>query len=47
MLATPGIDELDLTCVQRIIAGGAASSPDLVEAVRQRFDAQYLVGYSH
>jgi acyl-CoA synthetase (AMP-forming)/AMP-acid ligase II len=46
MLATPGIDELDLTCVQRIIAGGAASSPDLVEAVRQRFDAQYLVRYS-
>ncbi|MDT5085232.1 MAG: hypothetical protein QOJ61_2275, partial [Mycobacterium sp.] len=46
MLATPGIDELDLTCVQRIIAGGAASSPDLVEAVRRRFDAQYLVRYS-
>jgi acyl-CoA synthetase (AMP-forming)/AMP-acid ligase II len=46
MLATRGIDELDLSCVQRIIAGGAASPPDLVEAVRQTFDAQYLVRYS-
>jgi acyl-CoA synthetase (AMP-forming)/AMP-acid ligase II len=47
MLAVPGIDELDLSCVQRIIAGGAASSPGLVKAVRQTFHAaKYLVRYS-
>jgi acyl-CoA synthetase (AMP-forming)/AMP-acid ligase II len=47
MLATPGIDELDLSCVRRIIAGGAASPPDLVVAVRQTFHAaEYLVRYS-
>jgi acyl-CoA synthetase (AMP-forming)/AMP-acid ligase II len=47
MLSAPGIDELDLSCVQRIIAGGAASPPDLVDAVRQTFHAaEYLVRYS-
>jgi acyl-CoA synthetase (AMP-forming)/AMP-acid ligase II len=47
MLAAPGIDELDLSCVRRIIAGGAASPPDLVVAVRQTFHAaEYLVRYS-
>jgi acyl-CoA synthetase (AMP-forming)/AMP-acid ligase II len=47
MLATPDIDELDLSCVRRIIAGGAASPPDLVEAVRRTFHAaEYLVRYS-
>ncbi|HYZ69700.1 MAG TPA: AMP-binding protein, partial [Mycobacterium sp.] len=46
MLAVPGIEELDLSCVQRIIAGGAASSPDLVEKARHTFGAQYLVRYS-
>lgn len=46
MLAAPEFDELDLSCVQRIIAGGAASSPALIETVRQAFDAEYLVRYS-
>jgi acyl-CoA synthetase (AMP-forming)/AMP-acid ligase II len=46
MLAAPELYELDLTCVQRIIAGGAASSPTLVAAVRQAFGARYLVRYS-
>ena len=30
MLAVPEIDELDLSCVERIVAGGAASSPTLI-----------------
>jgi acyl-CoA synthetase (AMP-forming)/AMP-acid ligase II len=46
MLAAPEFHDLDLSCVQRIIAGGAASSPTLVEAARRAFDAQYLVRYS-
>lgn len=46
LLAEPGIEELDLSCVQRVIAGGAASAADLVEKVRHTFDAQYLVRYS-
>jgi acyl-CoA synthetase (AMP-forming)/AMP-acid ligase II len=46
MLAVPGIDELDLSCVERIIAGGAASSPTLIAQVRRAFGAQYLVRYS-
>jgi acyl-CoA synthetase (AMP-forming)/AMP-acid ligase II len=46
MLATPEIDQLDLSCVRRVIAGGAASSPTLIGAVRRAFGAQYLVRYS-
>lgn len=46
MLAAPDFHQLDLSCVQRIIAGGAASSPTLVDTVRRAFDAQYLVRYS-
>jgi acyl-CoA synthetase (AMP-forming)/AMP-acid ligase II len=46
MLAAPEFHDLDLSCVQRIIAGGAASSPTLVEAARRAFGAQYLVRYS-
>ncbi|MDT5339562.1 MAG: hypothetical protein QOD90_5067 [Mycobacterium sp.] len=46
MLAAPEFGELDLSCVRRIIAGGAASSPTLVEAARRAFDAEYLVRYS-
>jgi acyl-CoA synthetase (AMP-forming)/AMP-acid ligase II len=46
MLAAPEFHELDLSCVRRIIAGGAASSPTLIAAVRRAFGAQYLVRYS-
>lgn len=46
MLATPEIDQLDLSCVRRIVAGGAASSPTLIDAVRRAFGAQYIVRYS-
>lgn len=46
MLAAPGLDDLDLSCVKRVIAGGAASPSPLIDAVRRRFDAQYLVRYS-
>jgi acyl-CoA synthetase (AMP-forming)/AMP-acid ligase II len=46
MLTVPDLDGLDLSCVQRIIAGGAASSSTLIDAVRRTFDAQYLVRYS-
>ena len=40
------MDELDLTCVERIIAGGAASPPGLVRAARERFGAAYSIRYS-
>lgn len=46
MLRSPLMDELDLTCVERIIAGGAASPPGLVRAARERFGAAYSIRYS-
>lgn len=46
MLRDPLVDELDLSCVQRIVAGGAASPPGLVRAARERFGAQYSIRYS-
>jgi acyl-CoA synthetase (AMP-forming)/AMP-acid ligase II len=47
MLRTPEVAKLDLSCVRRIVAGGAASPPALVDAVRRAFgDAEYLVRYS-
>lgn len=38
--------QLDVTCVQRIVAGGAASSPTLIEAAQKAFGAEYVVRYS-
>lgn len=46
MLRSPVIDEVDLTCVQRLIVGGAPSSPDLVDRARHRFGADYSIRYS-
>ncbi|CAN5691893.1 long-chain-fatty-acid--CoA ligase FadD13 [soil metagenome] len=46
MLAAPEFGELDLSCVQRIVAGGAASTPTLIDAAQRAFGAQYLVRYS-
>jgi acyl-CoA synthetase (AMP-forming)/AMP-acid ligase II len=38
--------EFDLSCVRRIIAGGAASPPTLIHAAREGFAADYVVRYS-
>jgi len=46
MLRDPAIDELDVSCVRQIIAGGAASPPSLVRAARERFGAAYSIRYS-
>jgi acyl-CoA synthetase (AMP-forming)/AMP-acid ligase II len=46
MLRSPLMDTLDLTCVQGIIAGGAASPPSLVAEARERFGADYSIRYS-
>lgn len=46
MLRSPLIDELDLSCVRAIIAGGAASPPSLVRAARERLGAAYSIRYS-
>lgn len=46
MLRDPLMDQLDLSCVERIIAGGAASPPGLVRAARERFGAAYSIRYS-
>lgn len=46
MLRSPLLDALDLSCVQAIIAGGAASPPALVAEARARFGASYSIRYS-
>jgi len=46
MLRSPLLDELDLSCVTTIIAGGAASPPSLVREARERFGAAYSIRYS-
>lgn len=46
MLRSALMDELDLRCVERIIAGGAASPPALVREARERFGARYSIRYS-
>jgi acyl-CoA synthetase (AMP-forming)/AMP-acid ligase II len=46
LLAAPELRKLDLSCIRRVVAGGAASSPALISAVRLAFGAQYLVRYS-
>lgn len=46
MLRSPRFDELDLSSVQLVIAGGAASPPDLVRQIRERLGAGYSIRYS-
>lgn len=46
LLRSPLVDELDLSCVTAIVAGGAASPPGLVRAARERFGATYSIRYS-
>lgn len=40
------IDELDFSAVQAVVAGGAASPPELVRACRDKFGAGYSIRYS-
>lgn len=46
MLRHPLLDELDVSCVNAIIAGGAASPPALVREAMDRFGAAYSIRYS-
>lgn len=46
MLKAQKQDRQDLSCVRRVIAGGAASPPTLINAVQRAFGAQYVVRYS-
>jgi acyl-CoA synthetase (AMP-forming)/AMP-acid ligase II len=46
MLRSPLADELDLSCVQTVIAGGAPSPPALVKEAVARLGCHYSVRYS-
>ena len=46
MLRSPLMDELDLSSVRMLIAGGAASPAPLVREARERFGAAYSIRYS-
>ncbi|MFZ2547151.1 MAG: fatty acid--CoA ligase family protein, partial [Candidatus Microthrix subdominans] len=46
MLRSPGFDDLDLSAVELLIVGGAASAPSLVAEARERFGAGYSIRYS-
>jgi acyl-CoA synthetase (AMP-forming)/AMP-acid ligase II len=46
MLRDPGFDERDLSCVETIVVGGAASAPAMVREARERFGAAYSIRYS-
>lgn len=46
MLRAPEMDELDVSCVETIIMGGAFSPPALVDEARRRFGAAYSIRYS-
>jgi acyl-CoA synthetase (AMP-forming)/AMP-acid ligase II len=46
MLRSPLLDDLDVSCVSTIVAGGAASPPSLVLEARERFGAAYSIRYS-
>jgi acyl-CoA synthetase (AMP-forming)/AMP-acid ligase II len=46
MLRSPLMDDLDVSSVGLIIAGGAASPPALVAEARRRFGAGYSIRYS-
>jgi acyl-CoA synthetase (AMP-forming)/AMP-acid ligase II len=46
MLRDPSFDDHDLSCVETIVMGGAASPPALVREARERFGAAYSIRYS-
>lgn len=46
LVRSPRLAELDVSCVDTIIAGGAASPPGLVHAARDAFGADYSIRYS-
>ena len=46
LLRVADFDELDLTCVQSIVAGAGPSPPGLVREARERFNAPYSIRYS-
>lgn len=46
MLRSPRLFDTDVSSVELVIAGGAASPPELVRKVRERFDAGYSIRYS-
>ncbi|MGB3412709.1 MAG: class I adenylate-forming enzyme family protein [Microthrixaceae bacterium] len=46
MLRSQLIDQLDLSCVTTVIAGGAASPVTLVRSIRERLGAGYSIRYS-
>lgn len=46
LLRDPDFDQRDLTCVNLLVMGGAASPPALVHEARQRFGAAYSIRWS-
>lgn len=46
LLREPDFDRRDLSCVQLLVMGGAASPPPLVREARRRFDAGYSIRWS-
>jgi acyl-CoA synthetase (AMP-forming)/AMP-acid ligase II len=46
MLRDPAFDDRDLSCVETIVVGGAASPPAMVREARERFGATYSIRYS-
>lgn len=46
MLQAPEIEQLDLSCLRCIIAGGAASAPGLIHRARAMLGCDYVVRYS-
>ena len=46
LLRVPDFDRYDLTCVKTIIVGAGPSSPGLVQAAREAFNAAYSIRYS-
>ena len=46
MVRHPSSAVLDFSAVQAVVAGGAASSPELVRSARERFGAPYSIRYS-
>jgi len=45
LIHTPDFDQYDVRSVRRIIIGGAASTPELIKAVEERFGCECYAGY--
>ena len=45
LLALPDLDTYDLSSLQRVVIGGAPSSPKLIEAIEKRLGCEALSGY--